>query len=214
LHATNRKETPLHRVRAYIDGFNLYYGMHSAFARQYLWLDLEELSRSLLHPGQELDLVHYFTAPMRSLTPSRHRQDTYIQALQAHCGRLTIVHGRFQERNERCRACGVTRVTYEEKETDVSIAVALVEDAARAAFDTALLVSGDSDLCPAVRAARRLAPRGRFISVFPPLRRSDPLRVVSDGVYSLGRDKLRRAQLPDKVVTSGGIVLERPPHWA
>jgi uncharacterized LabA/DUF88 family protein len=214
LHATNRKETLLHRVRVYIDGFNLYYGMHSAFARQYLWLDLEALSRSLLRPGQELDRVHYFTTRRRNALVSEQRQDTYIQALRAYCGRLTIVEGRFQQRNEKCRACGVTRVTYEEKETDVSIAVALVEDAARAAFDTALLVSGDSDLCPAVRAARRLAPEARFICVFPPRRRSDPLWAVSDGVYSLARDKLRRAHLPDKVVTSGGIVLERPPHWA
>ena len=31
----------MHRVRVYIDGFNLYYGMHPAHGRQYLWLDLE-----------------------------------------------------------------------------------------------------------------------------------------------------------------------------
>jgi hypothetical protein len=33
-------------------------------------------------------------------------------------------------------------------------------------------------------------------------------------VYFLGRDKLRRAQLPAKVVNAAGIVLERPAHWA
>jgi hypothetical protein len=29
----------MHRVRVYIDGFNLYHGMHTVFGRQYLWLD-------------------------------------------------------------------------------------------------------------------------------------------------------------------------------
>jgi uncharacterized LabA/DUF88 family protein len=76
-----------------------------------------------------------------------------------------------------------------------------------------LVVSGDSDLCPAVRAAKRLSA-GRIVAVFPPRRVSDPLRAVADAVYRLGRDKLRRARLPGTVVTPGGIVLERPAHWA
>jgi uncharacterized LabA/DUF88 family protein len=122
--------------------------------------------------------------------------------------------GRFQEKRQPCPSCGTTRIVYEEKETDVSVAVTLVEDAARAAYDTAILVSGDSDLCPAVRAAKRLLPRQKIVSVFPPRRVSDPLRRESDSVLWLGRDKLRRAQLPTKVVTPQGIVLERPAYWA
>src|SRR5690349_17165440 len=31
------------RVIAYIDGFNLYYGLHTKYRRRYLWLDLEHL---------------------------------------------------------------------------------------------------------------------------------------------------------------------------
>ena len=30
------------RVAAYIDGFNLYYGMKSRFGRRYMWLDVVE----------------------------------------------------------------------------------------------------------------------------------------------------------------------------
>lgn len=108
----------------------------------------------------------------------------------------------------------MTRVTYEEKETDVSIAAALVEDAARGAYDTALLISGDSDLCPAVRAAKRLGGGQKIVAVFPPRRVSDPLRSAADTVYWLGRDKLRRSQLPNKITTPRGTVLERPAYWA
>jgi hypothetical protein len=38
------------RVAVFVDGFNLYHGMHEAFGRKYLWLDLQALSLSLLKP--------------------------------------------------------------------------------------------------------------------------------------------------------------------
>ncbi len=188
--------------------------MPAAFGRQYLWLDLEALATGLLLPGEQLDRVNYFTARMRGLNGARHRQDVYLQALAARSTRLTVVEGRFQQKARRCRSCGTVRITYEEKETDVSVAVGLVEDAARSAYDAALIISGDSDLCPAVRAAKRLAPHAPIVAVFPPRRRSDPLRAAADGVYFLGRDKLHRAQLPRKVIGANGIVLERPSYWA
>lgn len=42
--------------------------------------------------------------------------------------------------------------SYEEKMTDVNIAVELLGDAQDDAFDTAIIISGDSDLTPPVRA--------------------------------------------------------------
>jgi hypothetical protein len=47
------------RVVAYIDGFNLYYGLRSKGWRRYLWLDLNQLIASLLRPYQELSGVKY-----------------------------------------------------------------------------------------------------------------------------------------------------------
>ena len=203
----------MHRVRLYTDGFNLYYGMHTAFGRQYLWLDLETLAQRLIRPGQALDRVVYFTAPVRQLTDGRHRQDTYLQGLAVRSTRLNIVEGPFQLKRIQCRICGASRVGYEEKETDVSIAVSLVEDAATDRYDTAILVSGDSDLCPAVRAAKRLVPGNRIIAVFPPRRQSEPLRGVADGVLHIDRRMLHQAQLPARVLAGSGIVLERPAYW-
>jgi uncharacterized LabA/DUF88 family protein len=201
------------RVRVYVDGFNLYYGMHAAFGRQYLWLDLEALALAIVRPPNTLDRVRYFTAKVRNDLASEQRQDTYLQALAAHSGRLDIVEGRFQLKRTVCRSCGASRVSYEEKETDVSIAVTLVEDAATDRYDTAIVVSGDSDLCPALRAAKRLSER-RILVVFPPRRQSDPLRAVADGVLHIDRRMLHQAQLPSTVVTPEGIVLDRPDYWS
>jgi uncharacterized LabA/DUF88 family protein len=158
--------------------------------------------------------VDGFTARVRNNLASEQHQNTYLQALAARSACLTVVEGWFQQQAVRCRACGTARVTHEEKETDVSIAVTMVEDAARSAYDRALVVSGDRDLCPAVRAAKRLQPARRIVAVFPPRRQSDPLRAATDGVLRVSRSMLRQAQLPPKVVNGDGIVLERPAYWS
>ena len=54
------------RVVAYVDGFNLYWGMKSRYGRKYLWLDLEALTRRMLKPAQHLAAVRYFTASVRN----------------------------------------------------------------------------------------------------------------------------------------------------
>jgi len=52
----------MHQVIAYVDGFNLYYGMKEKGWRRYYWLNLELLIRNLLLNNQHLRMVKYFTA--------------------------------------------------------------------------------------------------------------------------------------------------------
>ena len=101
------------RVTAYVDGFNLYNGMHDARRRRGLWLNLESLLNSLLRPGQELTAVHYFTALVQG--QGRQRQDKYLKALETHCRATKLHAGRFQEKRLNCRNCGHTRISHEEK---------------------------------------------------------------------------------------------------
>jgi len=141
------------RVVAYIDGFNLYYGLKADRGRRYLWLDLQALVESLIWPDQELQQVWYFTARVLDDPEGSRRQAGYLDALAAHCDQVIRVEGRFQEKNRSCPTCSARWAGYEEKETDVNIAIALVEDAVRDVYDTARLISGDTDLRPA-RSAR------------------------------------------------------------
>lgn len=201
------------RVKAYVDGFNLYYGMKDKHGRQYLWLDIEAFVRRLVKPSQNLVAVEYFTARVRNKPDSEQRQATYLDALAAHSPLVTVVEGRFQKKKHKCQSCGVRRVLYEEKETDVSIAVKLVEDGVRNVYDIALLISGDSDLCPAVRSVKRVSPTKRVIAVFPPKRRSEELLKMTDGMLRINDAIVRQSQLPESVVTEAGISLKRPNHW-
>jgi hypothetical protein len=69
------------RVVAYIDGFNLYFGLKAGYGRRYHWLDLQVLVTSLLQPGQELRAVLYFTARVKNDADAALRQSTYLDAL-------------------------------------------------------------------------------------------------------------------------------------
>jgi uncharacterized LabA/DUF88 family protein len=201
------------RVIAYVDGMNLYHGLRTKHGRKYHWLNIESLAVSLLRPGQRLVQVLYFTARVRNQPTSEQRQDDYLGALTACCPKLEIIEGRFQERSTTCSSCQTRRTTYDEKETDVNLAAALIRDAVLDRFDTALLVSADGDLCPAIRVVRELAPTKRTVAVFPPQRRSDALRRAADATFTIGTAKIRQAQLPGKVLLQTGVIVERPNYW-
>jgi uncharacterized LabA/DUF88 family protein len=202
------------RVVAYVDGFNLYFGLKADHGHRYLWLDLQALAESLLLPDQELHEVKYFTARLRDDPEGSRRQSTYLDALSSHCGKVRRVEGRFQAKNRNCVNCGARWTGYEEKETDVNISAALIEDAVRDRYDTAPLISGDTDLRPAIAAATRLRPHKRVFIAFPPRRFSARLVQAVHSYTRIGPDKIRNAQLPAKVMTVGGVILQRPAHWS
>jgi uncharacterized LabA/DUF88 family protein len=203
------------KVATYIDGFNLYYGLRTAGWRKYYWLDLVCLARRLLKPGQDLDQVHYFTSRIRLRDKNQEdvtRQTNYLDALGTFPN-LTIHYGHFLEKPKTCQKCGSTWIGHEEKMTDVNIATQLLVDAFRGSFETALLISADSDLTTPVKQVRTLFPNKRVIVVQPPQRNSHELRKAASASFTLGEAYLRQSQLPETVVTPTGHVLRRPEHW-
>jgi uncharacterized LabA/DUF88 family protein len=203
----------MQRVMVFIDGFNLYHGLKDRYGRKYHWLDLQRLATSLLKNHQVLVKVKYFTARVRNSPAGLQRQSDYLDALEAHCDKVEVISGRFQEKYRSCSRCGARWVGYEEKETDVSIAVALLEHGVNGDFDVALIVSGDSDLCPAVRALGRLRPDKRVIAVFPPARWSADIKATVHAAFQLGHANIRQSQLPEAVTSKAGLTLKRPAHW-
>ncbi len=203
------------RVIVYVDGFNLYYGLKSKGWQRYYWLDVRRLGENLLLPGQVLVAVRYFTARIspRLGSPSKSkRQATFLEALETRSD-LHIYYGHYLAKERHCRECGAEWITHEEKMTDVNIAVELLGDAQDDAFDTAIIISGDSDLTPPVRATLERYPEKRVIVASPPSRHSSQLADAATAAFSIGRKKLKDSQLPDEVVKPGGFVLRRPTQW-
>ncbi|MFI8426050.1 NYN domain-containing protein [Streptomyces sp. NPDC085479] len=198
----------------YVDGFNLYHGLHEKYGRRFLWLDLEKLARTL-RPRDQLVKVKYFTASVMNDPDALSRQDAYLQALSAYSGEtVEIVKGRYQAKRKTCRQCGGSWTHYEEKETDVNIAVSLVADVATKAATSAVVISADSDLAPAVRKAKSLAPGTHIMAAFPPKRFSNELKTLMPASFPIGRAKFAGAQLPDQITDPvTGHILARPAKW-
>lgn len=213
-----------YRTICYVDGFNLYYGMKDAGLEDCMWLNAREMATALVRLPFVLSNTKYFTARISGNHPgdsderaekreaSRLRQATYLEALETlRC--LEIFEGRYFLKRDFCRNCNADFHRPEEKMTDVCIATELVADAFLDRFDSAVIVSGDSDLVPPLKAIKRHFPGKRLAVAFPPKRTSTHLSEVADDVMQIWPRTFGRAQLPEKVPTRDGVVLCRPKEW-
>ncbi|MBL9184320.1 MAG: NYN domain-containing protein [Verrucomicrobiaceae bacterium] len=206
----------MERVITYIDGFNLYFGLRQKRWQRYYWLDVLALSRALLKPTQQLEMVRYFTSRVteKPSDPGQpRRQHIYLEALET-LPQTTLHFGHYLSKPATCKSCGAQYTKYEEKMTDVNIAMELLTDAHQDAFDTAIVISGDSDLTGPVLKIRDLFPTKKVIVAFPPERSSDQLKRAAHGHFIIGRANLAASQLPDPVSSKTGFPLKRPSSWA
>ena len=105
----------------------------------------------------------------------------------------------------------------EEKRTDVLIALAMVQDAFQDRCDRLIVVSGDSDLVPAIRTVKNLTPEKEVVVYVPAL---DPrrgaaveLRSAADKDRILPNQLIRRSQFPATIPDGAGGVIHRPKGW-
>ena len=220
----SRRGNMQRRVTAYVDGFNLYFGLRDSGSRKHLWLDPVALIRSLLRPNQHLVALKYFTARLsggrgRSRDPlhdqregKRVRQSNYIDALSS-LPMVSTYFGHFLDKRQTCRVCRSVWLSPEEKKTDVLIASHMLADAFDGRCEDLVLVSGDGDLAPPISMIRERFPERRVIVAFPPRRYAVELQRTAHAYVEIGMDKVRQSQLPPVVVTSRGHHLRRPPEW-
>jgi hypothetical protein len=208
---------PAIRVTAFVDGFNFYHAIDSLGLHHLKWVNLRSLCEQFApHPQFELTDVLYFSAfaTWRPDPYKRHRE--YLKALKQ--AEVTPVMGRFKPKDRSCFKCGHTWQDHEEKETDVNIALQMVRGAFADLYDRALLVSGDSDLVPAVKMVLSEFP-SKQIRVIAPLGRGysmDLYRAAGGGksCKKMKQIHLERSLFPREVVDSvGHLVAIRPEKY-
>ncbi|PYQ61561.1 MAG: NYN domain-containing protein, partial [Acidobacteria bacterium] len=145
----------MERVLGFVDGFNLYFGIRAAGHKPLLWLDISKLVANLSKPHQTCLGVRYFTARINGPGPKHERQQTLLEAYET-LGDCKVHFGMYQSNPHICASCGAQWMQASEKMTDVNIAVEMLSAAALDEFDTALLISADSDLAPAVQKTIQL----------------------------------------------------------
>lgn len=215
------------RVNVYVDGFNLY---HSAFQKRvdkqnsksnikkYIgfpdlrWCDLDKLSKQFVNiKKEELNEVKYFSATPLWIKNKAEKHRLYLDALRS-VG-VKIILGKFKEKDRKCYAsCKEYFKSHEEKETDINIAINLLSDAFEDKFDIALIISGDSDLSPAIQKVKKLFPKKRIGVILPPYQFGADLKNSSDYVKKIKRLHLRRALLPEQIKFAGNLI-QAPNGW-
>ena len=228
------------RTTVYVDGFNLY---HSALeARpQFRWLDLHALAVNALDGAHTVTRVRYFTARVKGVDGDQggpQRQDIYTRALECHCPNISVHWGRFVQREKwkrlvesmtRCFSpCPTKVLTWhrEEKGSDVNLAVHLLNDAWRDAYDCAVLLSDDSDLAEPLSLVRAMGKRVVLLTPIslqgrqgrtPNTSERVPARDLlkhADGYRHLSVKHLAVSQLPDPVVNpKNNRRYARPKTW-
>ncbi|WP_306111528.1 MULTISPECIES: NYN domain-containing protein [Roseovarius] len=208
------------RVKVYFDGFNMYHALHALRENHLKWVNLHKLSKRLLRPRtQTLDGVVYCSALANHFTGTKDhnklaRHIAYRNALEAKG--VDCRMGKFAKRD-----LFFTRHNYrakwkrrEEKQTDVRIAISLVEDAYENEFDTALIVSCDSDLVPSFEAVKRRFPEKRLVTVAPPGRKhNDELLALADYHLSVKTKQVRECLFGARIMRNKSIVAVRPPEY-
>ena len=162
------------RVRVYLDGFNFYYQYSHSLKYDFKWVDpwtlTEERLRETLDDFRLEQLTIYTARPVDG--DSRQRQRAYLDTLEnAYEGRVRTVRGRHRGDPPR------------EKQTDVNLAVDIVDDAHTKAYDVGVLVSGDTDFVGALKKAKLrgyrmilITPHARNMELSDEVAKADTLR--------------------------------------
>ena len=202
------------RILFFVDGFNVYHALDDdPKYHKYKWLDSSTLAKRFVSKQNQIVGIFYFTAYAHWNPAKTARHQLLVRALMA--TGVKVVFGKFKSRDHECRLCKGTYSTFEEKQTDVNIAIKLFQSAINNDFDIAIIVSGDSDLTPAIEAVKATFPAKQIGLVVPIGRRAKELTSVCDFRIKMKEMHLKTSQFPDTIVLdpAKNIVLQRPPSW-
>jgi len=200
------------RVAFFVDGFNLYHALEDNPAyHKYKWLNLRKLAESFITSKDTITNAIYFTTYVTWDIAKVTRHKTYVEALRA--VDVEPIFGAFRRKDLKCRICHKAYKTYEEKQTDVNIAIKLFETAIDDTWDIACIVSGDSDLIPAIKAVKKTFPLKQIGIVIPIGRRAEELKAVTDFHRKIKEKHLRTCQFRDEIDVAGGRKIVRPGAW-
>ena len=238
--------TAMIRVVALIDGFNLYHAINNLGDNRLKWCDVAALCRAFLPPSETLTETRFYTAyPGHFPADVRGRYDTYTAALAA--SGVKIVSGHFKskdlilkikrgyfERNRRIlkakhsppdapTALEIHYRRHEEKETDVNLALDLLDFAHGDKFHKCLIVSGDSDLMPAIKRVQQFPQKSLVVLTPPKPRNQEVARYLRDiaaatpdnrfVVSQIRKSHIAGCRLPDEIAEADGGIIRCPKDY-
>lgn len=204
------------RTNVYIDGFNLYYG---ALKRTpYKWLDVRKMCQLLL-PSDHIQTIKFFTAHVSARSHDVQlpaRQQIYFRALKT-IPNIVLVYGHFLTHSvpmiltdsNPLQRVWVDKT--EEKGSDVNLAAHLLHDGFQKLFDTAVIISNDSDLAEPVRMVKEVLKLPIGI-LNPHQMQCRTLQQYATFVKRIRQSHLIASQFPNPM-TDGKGMFHKPKGW-
>lgn len=214
----------MNRTAFLIDGFNLYHSVKNASRDLALkgtgtrWLNIHAMCNSYLHAignNSQTAGIYYFSALAKHIEAfkpdvvARHR--TYIECLEA--TGISVELSRFKKKHIECPHCNQNIKRHEEKETDVAIAAKLLELFFLDKCDTAVLVTGDTDIVPAVKTAQRMFSHKSIAFLLPYRRHNKELAKLASQHFEIKKETYPRHQFSDPFITPKGKSIIKPIGW-
>jgi uncharacterized LabA/DUF88 family protein len=196
----------MEKVSVFIDGYNLYHAINNLKKPHLKWVNLFNLAKQFARPdhGFEIIRVKFFTAPpLHKATEVQKRYSTYTKSLK-HCG-VEVVEGKFKQKLLTYKdgdGKSFTRISHEEKESDVNIALAILEDAFEKTSDKILVITNDSDISPAIRLALKKNQNLRINVITPPLIKTKRANYdLVDACGDINKDKKGQVYFKTRMIT-------------
>lgn len=215
------------KIAFFVDGFNLYHAIDKNFkANKYKWLNLRLLAENIKKPEEKIKNILYFSAYCSWNKEKKDKHKLYVRALSSVGVRL--IKGSFcnveksftKTKNEVVSSDKIfdelpnnlVFKTYEEKKTDVNIAVSLIEEAISENYDVFYILSADSDFAPALKYIKKHHRKIKLVSVLPPKSSGYKIKQVCDNQIYLTEDLLKKS-LFNNEIKIGESILEKPLNW-
>lgn len=216
------------RAGFFVDGFNLYHAIDKTFGdSKYKWLNLRKLADNLVSGDEVVKNVFYFSAYCTWNEGKRTRHKQYVKALSANG--VQLVKGNFQRSTSRFFRDKMKVVessleekdlpeklvftTFEEKKTDVNIAVKLIEEATISDYDVFYIISADSDFTAALKYLKKYHRKIKLVNVLPINSNGITLGQICDDQVMID-EPLLKASVLENSFRIGGEVVTMPKEWS
>jgi len=212
------------RVVAYVDGFNLYHAICRLNKPYLKWCNIRKLVNFYLQEKEVLTGMRFYTAFPRFYDGGvQNRFNKYVNAL-ATTG-VEIVYGKFKKKDlqikvenaNKTKSVVIRYKRHEEKQSDVNLAMDLVEGVCMNEYDKAVVVSGDSDF---LRVIERVLKKDKKILLLqPPFQKCKEIRNTGS-VYenflsqSIKKEVIEKSLFPEKILVSSGRNIIMPAEYA
>lgn len=136
-------------------------------------VNIRKLCQKFIKSDDILGDVYFFTAlptHLEDKNPGKiARHKAYTNLLES-VG-INVVWGKFKRKDSYCRAdCKKHFNSYEEKQSDINIAITILSDAYENKFEKAVIITADTDFVSTIELIRNKFPQKQVLLLVPPNR--------------------------------------------